>query len=88
MAVTVKTKRGKNFTLLNPSEKGTKYATELAYGVALTNDGEQKFDKKGNAIKLTPKQRAFRARFLQAQKDSSKAFKHSHPNYKRKTGRR
>lgn len=88
MAVTVRNRRGKKITLLNPSEKGTKFATELAYNVALTNDGEQKFDKGGNPKKLTPKQRAFRAGFLQAQKDSSRAFKSKNPNYKRKTGRR
>ena len=88
MAVTVRSRRGKKVTLLNPSEKGTKYATELAYNVALTNDGEQKMDKKGSPKKLSKVQRAYRAGFLQAQKDSSKAFKHNHPNYKRKTGRR
>lgn len=88
MAVTVKSRRGKRVTLLNPSEKGNKYATELAYDVALTNDGEQKMDKHGRPKRLKTEQRAFRAGYLQAQKDSSKAFKSKNPNYRRKTGRR
>lgn len=88
MAVTVRSRKGKKVTLLNPSEKGTKYATELVYDVALTNDGEQKFDKKGHPQRLKSEQRAYRAGYLQAQKDSSKAFKHRNPGYKRKTGRK
>lgn len=88
MSVVVKNRRGKDVTLLNPAEKGNKYATELAYDVALTNDGEQKVDKHGRAKRLKTEQRAFRAGYLQAQKDSAKAFKHNHPDYKRKTGRK
>lgn len=88
MAVVVRNRRGKNVTLLNPSEKASKYATELAYDVALTNDGVQKLDRKGQQKRLKTEQRAYRSGYLQARKDSSKAFKHNNPNYKRKTGRK
>ena len=80
MAVVVKNRKGKNTVLLNPSEKGTKYAIELKNDIRLTNTGHCK-DCSG----LTDKQRAYRSGYLAAQKDNHKAFKSNNPNYKRKT---
>lgn len=87
MAVVVKSKRGKDVTLLNPNEKGNKAYAELAYGVHMTNDGRVKTDKAGNATELTDTERAYRSGYLAAQKDSRKAFRANNPNYKSKTKR-
>lgn len=70
MSVQYKTKKGKVITLLNPSEKGKKYATELKTGVRVTNDGLIK-----SPSELNDEQRAFRGGYLQAQKDSANAYK-------------
>ena len=85
MAVTVKNRKGKKVTLLNPSEKAGKFALEMAYGIKLTNDGEQKVNRKGQPKRLTDLNKAYRAGYLAHQKDSNKAFKSKHPNYRRKT---
>lgn len=73
-------KTGKPITLLNPYEKGHKHYLELMANTRMTNDGEIKND--GQA--LTSEQRAYRAGYLAAQKDSRKAFKAKHPRYKSK----
>ena len=65
---------GEKFTLLNPSGKSAKYAAEIKRGVRYTNDGKVKRDDKGNAQKLTAKQRAYRAGYLDRGKDSAKAY--------------
>lgn len=75
MAVKVKSKTGKTVTLLNPSEKGKKYATELKTGVKQTNAGVKKKDEKGKPIKLNKQSKAYRAGYLDAQKDSAKCYK-------------
>ncbi len=80
MSVQHKTKKGKTITLLNPFEKGKKYYLEQMANVRTTNSGEIKDDGKP----LTPEQKAYRAGYLAAQKDSRKAFKHKHPDYKNK----
>lgn len=74
--------------LLNPSEKGRKYASEMRTGRALTNDFKRKKNNKGSNIKLTKIQLAYRAGYLDHVKDSNRAFKSNHPNYKRKTKNR
>ena len=70
----VKTKKGKEVVLLNPSQKGAKYAAELRTGIRYTNSGEYKADKNGE-VGLTNEQRAFRSGYLSAQKDSANAWK-------------
>ena len=86
MAVKVKTRSGKTRTLLNPSETYKKYQLELKYGRALTNDAKRKMDKKtGKQVRLTDKQKAFRAGWISCANASSRAFKSKHPRYKRKT---
>lgn len=65
---------GEKFTLLNPSGKSAKYAAEIKRGVCYTSDGRIKRDDKGNAQKLTAKQRAYRAGYLDRGKDSAKAY--------------
>lgn len=77
MAVIVKTRRGKEVTLLNPSEKGNKFANELRNNCKYTNGGLFKLDKNGQYIKLNDAERAYRAGYLAAQKDSANAFKHN-----------
>ena len=74
MPVTVKNKKGKDVVLLNPSEKGAKYAKELKQGVKRTNSGSFKLDENKKSIKLTPAERAYRGGYLDAQKDSAKAY--------------
>ena len=68
MAVIVRTRKGKQHALLNPAEKGKKFAAELTTNTSLTNFGEVK--KYG----LTNEQRAFRSGYLEARKDSAKAY--------------
>ena len=53
MAVVVKSKSGKNVTLLNPAEKGKKYAAELKAKVRCTNDHHIKRDKNGKKLGLS-----------------------------------
>ena len=81
MASVVKTKSGKNITLLNPWEKGNKFFKENVAGFKITNNG----DIKDNYAPLTDTERAYRSGYLAAQKDSRKAFKAKHPRYKNKT---
>ena len=76
----------KGSVLLNPSEKGLKYSIELKHKKALTNMGKRKMDKKtGKQKRLTKEQLAYRAGYLEHQKDSNRAFKSKHPRYKRNT---
>lgn len=74
MAVVVKSKSGKNVTLLNPAEKGKKYAAELKAKVRCTNDHHIKRDKNGKKLGLSKAQRAYRAGYLTARSDSAKAY--------------
>lgn len=74
MAVLVKTKKGKQILLLNPSEKSKKYAQELKHGAKMTNSGELK-EKNGELLELTPVQVGFRIGYLKSRSDSAKAFK-------------
>lgn len=83
MAVTVTNKKGKKVTLLNPSEKGKKFAFELKSGTPQTNNGLLKTDKNGKIRSLTKEQRAYRSGYLDAQKDSAKAYKHHQAKGKR-----
>lgn len=64
---------GQKVTLLSPSGKGTKFASELAMGVKVTNDGEFKL-RDGQEIQLTPEERAYRGGYLDCLKDNAKAF--------------
>lgn len=75
MAVTVTNKKGKKVVLLNPSEKGRKYADELRNGAKQTNSGMIKFGENGKPIYLTDEEKAYRGGYLDAQKDSAKAYK-------------
>lgn len=75
MSKKVKTKSGKEVTLLTPNEKGTKYADELRNGVKITNDGRIKFDKFGKPQKLSSEERRFRSGYLTARKDEANLYK-------------
>lgn len=74
----VETRTGKIITLLNPSEKGKKFANEMKYGYAKTNDMKTKRDERGKAIPLTKEQRAYRAGYLAHSKDSANAYNAKH----------
>ena len=86
MATTIKTKTGKSVTLLNPSEKGKKFAKELKCGFKMTNDMSLKLNSNKKGIKLTDEERAFRSGYLTAQSDNAKCFnaKHGKKTTKRK----
>lgn len=75
MSVTVTNKKGKKVTLLNPSEKGAKFAKELKQNRKRTNTGSFKLDDNKQSIKLTDVERAYRGGYLDAQKDSANAYK-------------
>lgn len=75
MAVNFKRKNGKVITLLNPSEKGHKFATELRDGIKYTNAGLIKTDKNNNYQHLTDTESAYRSGYLAAQKDSANCYK-------------
>ncbi len=78
---TIKSKRGKSITLLNPAEKARKFADELNNKVHQTNDGHLKFDKFGQPASLTDTERSYRSGYLAARKDSAKLY-----NWKQKKG--
>ena len=63
MAHEYKTKNGKVFTLLNPSEKGKKAAWELKHGGNYFT---------GEALKNT--QKSYRSGYLAARSDEAKAY--------------
>ncbi len=73
----ITTKKGKTITLLNPAQKGIKYSVELRDKIKLSNNGDVKIDEHGGAIVLTDSQAAYRAGYLDARKDSAKAYKHN-----------
>lgn len=83
----VKTKKGNTITLLNPAEKGRKFADELATNMHFTNDGEYKPDKNGE-IGLTDTQRAYRAGYLDSRKDNAKAYKHNKKKKAKRTSKK
>lgn len=68
-------KDGKKITLLNPSEKGAKFAKELKQGFKRTNAGSFKLDKNQKAIRLSDKERAYRSGYLDARKDGANCYK-------------
>lgn len=61
-------------TFLNPHGKGAKYAAELKYKTRFTNCGDYKVDSNGEPLALTKTGAAWRSGYLQAQKDSAKAY--------------
>ena len=67
-------KTGQQKVLLNPHGKYVKAQAELKQGVKFTNDGRTKVDGKGNAQKLSAKERAYRAGYVAAIIDQSRAF--------------
>ena len=74
MAILFRRKNGKEVTLLNPSEKGRKFALELKEGHRYTNAGKLKADEDG-PIPLSDTEKAWRSGYLSAQKDSANAWK-------------
>lgn len=72
----VKTKKGTVVTLLNPAQKAKKFADELGTNMHYTNDGKYKPDKNGE-IGLSAGQRAYRSGYLDARKDSAKAYNYN-----------
>jgi len=70
-----RTKKGKDVILLNPAEKGNKYALELKANVHCTNEGDVKLDKYGHVKTLSKQSRAYRAGYLSSRKDSAGAYK-------------
>lgn len=71
----VKRRNGKTVTLLNPAEKGNKYALELKANVHCTNEGDVKLDKYGHVKTLSKQSRAYRSGYLSSRKDSAGAYK-------------
>ena len=69
------TRKGKTITLLNPAEKGKKFAKELKQGLKRTNTGSFKLDKNKKGIRLNEKERAYRAGYLDSRKDSANCHK-------------
>ncbi len=78
MARDVINRNGKVVTLLNPSEKGSKYAGELKRGIKQTNAGDFKRNSDGSLIVLNDAERAYRAGYLDAKKDSAKCYNATH----------
>ena len=66
----VLTNGSKDIVVLHPGGKGRKYATELKNNTRITNEGVVKKDKP-----LTKEGKAWRSGYLQARKDSAKAWK-------------
>lgn len=73
-----KTKKGKEVTIYDPSERGAMYANDLKNGTNI------------NGQELSKNQKAYRAGYLKAQNDNAKAynarkFKEENPDYKNKS---
>lgn len=73
MAVCVKGRKGQCFILLNPAEKGRKYAAEMRAGIHATNSGKVK-KKNGKPKRLKDTEKAYRAGYLAARSDSAKCY--------------
>lgn len=71
MAWVGKNRKGKTVMLLNPKEKAEKFVFEIKQKKRVSNDM--------SIIKgpLTKEQQAYRAGYLDARKDSAKAYKHN-----------
>lgn len=74
MAVKVKDRRGRTVTLRNPAEKGEKYAYEMKHGYNASTGAS-----------LNHQQRAYRAGYLDARKDSAKCWKAQQKKKKTRT---
>ena len=74
MATIVKTKNGKEITLLNPAEKAEKFANELRTGHHYTNNHKLKADKDGVVLDLDCCSASYRMGYLAARKDGAKAY--------------
>lgn len=77
MAVTVKTKSGKRLKLLNPAEKGNRFAKQLKSG-RITETGKR----------LNESEKSFRAGYLTARSDNAKAYNSRKSARKKNTIRR
>lgn len=66
MATVIKTKSNKKIVLLDPADKGKRYARQLKSG---------KVTETGQVLSNTDK--AFRAGYLKARNDSAKAYMHN-----------
>lgn len=80
-------KSGKPVTLLNPAEKGKKYAEELRTGKKRTNDGKLKTDN-GKPIELTEEERRYRIGYLNSRKDDANAWKSKERKKKEKAAKK
>ena len=74
---------GRERTLLSPSQKGAKYSQELRERHQYQNNGVVKGDENG-PLPLSDAQRAYRAGYLQCQKDNAQIFRKRNPEYQRK----
>ena len=74
MARIVRNRSGKQVTLLNPSERGRKFLSELKTKTKQTVDGVTKVDEKGKPIRLKEREIGYRVGYLAAQKESAKIF--------------
>lgn len=87
MATKVTMRNGKLITLLNPKEKGDKYARELRENKKYTNDYVLKKDDKGNPIPLTDSDRKYRCGYLNSRKDDAGAWKSAQAKVAKKAER-
>ena len=71
MAFPFISRSGKKGLLLNPSEKASKFAFEIKQKKRVTND------MTGIKGPLNREQQAYRSGYLDARKDSAKAWKHN-----------
>ena len=69
-----KSKRGKEVTLLTPAGKGEKYGAELKSGIRMTNKLEPKTDLDGQISGLSASQKAYRAGYLDARRESADMY--------------
>lgn len=72
----IRTKKGKEITLLTPGQKSKKFAEELRINARYTNSGDGKCDKNGMPMLLNDTQRAYRSGYLDARKDNAKLYKY------------
>lgn len=74
---------GRERTLLSPSQKGAKYSQELRERYRYQNNGVIKADEDG-PIPISDAQCAYRAGYLDCQRDNARIFRKRNLAYRRK----
>lgn len=82
--IKVKNRKGNTVTLLNPAQRGRKYAYELKTNFNVTNAGKPVTDEDG-PLPLSKVQRAYRSGYLASRSDGAKCYKYNKDKKSKRT---